>query len=127
MMGKKERLKAANEFIKVIAGCGRKFFRHGEFVSYMEVSKHGHIFFIDYYTKKRIYTHSTNREWDGFTSGGTLKDLVKSLRDYIAGDSYINADYYSSTTVRDPWGYGDDMFKVREAAIKLGLAKRWSN
>jgi len=53
-MTKEGRLKESNEFIAVIAGCGRKFFQHKGFVSTLELSITGRVFFIDYYTKKRI-------------------------------------------------------------------------
>ena len=116
---KQERLKAANEFIKVIASCGRRFFSHEGFVSYLELSKHGRVFFIDYYTKKRIYTHRRYVRWDGFTSGGTLKSLIENLRDFIINNSTMRADYFQPD---NSWGYGNDIYLIRNAAIRLGIA-----
>lgn len=124
-MDKNERLQAANEFIKTIAGCGRKFFQHKGFTSYMEVSQQGHIFFIDYYTKKRIYTHNEGR-WQGFTSGGTLRLLIGSLRDFISKGETMSLEYFQPETgngYRNPWGYGDDLSIVHDAARRLGVAE----
>lgn len=124
-MTEQERLNAANEFIKVIAGCGRKFFRYEDFVSFLEISDTGRVFFIDYYTKKRIYTHRRFVKWRGFTSGGTLKSLVEDLRDFIKKGALLNAKYFEHDTekgYRNPWGYGEDIAVVKDAAIRLGIA-----
>jgi len=124
-MNKQDRLKAANDFIKVIAGCGRKFFRHEDFVSTLELSPVGRVFFIDYYTKKRIYTHTYYRHWDGFTSGGTMKTMIEDLRDFITNGEMMRAEYFQpdmGNGFKNPWGYGDDILIVKAAAIKLGIA-----
>lgn len=125
-LSKQDRLVAANSFIKAISGCGRKFFQHQGFVSSLELSKNGRVYFIDYYTKKRIYTHKDSR-WDGFSSGGTLKCLIQSLRDFICKGDLLNASYFDydepRKTFSNPWGYGADILKVKDAALSLGIAK----
>lgn len=120
-----ERLEKANDLIKVIASCGREFFKHDGFVSYLELSETGRVFFIDYYTKKRIYTHRSNVHWNGFTSGGTLKYFVVMLRRYIKNDCKIPLFYFSSEgwNCEQPWGYGGDLEIVRDAAVKLDISK----
>jgi len=124
-MTKQDRLDAANEFIAVIASCGRKFFEYNGFVAKLELSNTGRVFFIDQYTKKRIYTHSKYVRWDGFTSGGTMKHIVESMRDFITKEDTMRAGYFQpemDNGLKNPWGYGDDILKVKNAAIKLGLA-----
>jgi hypothetical protein len=124
-MTEQERLGAANKFIQAIAGCGRNFFRHEDFVSSFELSPTGRVFFIDYYTKKRIYTHRSFVKWRGFTSGGTLKALVENLRDFIKKGCLLNANYFENDITngyKNPWGYGDDIAIVKDSAIKLGIA-----
>ena len=124
-MNKQDRLKAANEFIQVIASCGRKFFEHKGFISTLELSPTGRVFFIDYYTKKRIYTHRKYCRWDGFTSGGTMKMMVESMRDFITKGATMRAEYFQADMgngFSNPWGYGEDILIVRDAAIRLGLA-----
>jgi len=122
---KEDRLKNANEFIAVIASCGRKFFEHKGFVSTLELSPTGRVFFIDYYTKKRIYTHRKYVRWHGFTSGGTMKMIVECLRDFITRSETMNANYFQpemENGFKNPWGYGEDILKVQHAALRLGIA-----
>ena len=122
---KEQRLSNANEFISIIASCGRKFFNHEGFVSTLELSNNGRVFFIDYYTKKRIYTHRYYVRWDGFTGGGTMKDLIEALRDHITKGEMMRAEYFQSDMgngFKNPWGYDEDLGIVKEAAIRLGIA-----
>ncbi len=123
-LDKQKRLKAANDFLAVIASCGRHFFKHiahgEEFVSTFELSDRGQVYFIDYYTKKRINTAKPPAEWSGFTSGGTLKDLVRSLSHFILNGHTLNAWYFSEG---NSWGYGVDICDVCQAAIALGVAE----
>lgn len=126
-MRKEDRLKNANEFIAVIASCGRKFFEYKGFVSTLELSPTGRVFFIDSYTKKRIYTHRKYCRWDGFTSGGTMKSLIEALRDFITKGLTLYADYFQpkmGNGFANPWGYDEDILKVRDAAIKLCIAQQ---
>lgn len=125
MKAKQERLIAANKFIETIASCGRKFFSHEGFTSTMELSKQGRVFFIDHYTKKRIYTHKHGR-WNGFTSGGTMKSLIVNLRDFITTGDTLSAAYFQpdmGNGFKNPWGYGEDILIVKQSAIELGIAK----
>jgi len=130
-----ERLDAANEFISVIASCGRNFFSENSdmrgdrrvsnpFVSTMEVDGRGKVWFTDYYTKKRIYTHYSG-DWRGFTSGGTLRNIVQSLRDFIKRDAKMRKEYFQpdmGNGFNNPWGYGEDILKIKESAVRLGIA-----
>jgi hypothetical protein len=122
---KQERLKLANNFIEVIAGCGRNFFRHDRFISSFELSEHGRVFFIDHYSKKRIYTHRRYCKWRGFTSGGTMKSIVESLRDFIMHGQQMNVSYFQAEMgngFRNPWGYGECILIVKAAAVRFGVA-----
>lgn len=129
-----QRLEAANEFIKVIASCGRNFFSENSdmrnkkdkpFTSFMEVDARGKVWFTDYYTRKRIYTHY-RYDWNGFTSGGTLRDIVICLRNFIKKGSQMRAAYFEPREIfgdmEHPWGYGGDLRTVKEAAVRLGIA-----
>ena len=122
---KEERLKSANEFIAVIASCGRRFLQHEGVASTLELSLTGRVFFIDHYTKKRIYTHRRYCHWDGFTSGGTMKMMVEAMRDFITKGEKMRAGYFLpdyGNGFKNPWGYGNDILIVRDAAVRLGLA-----
>ena len=92
------RLDNVNEFIQIIASCGRKFFSHKGTVSTMELDERGRIWFIDYYTNQRIYTHYKH-EWRGFTSGGTLRRLVELFREHIKKGAHMNPRYFEVNDV----------------------------
>lgn len=137
-MSKEERLLHANELIKQIGSHGRRFFYYGgskkfdikkqelffesaDRYSYFEIKK-GHIYFVDCYSQKSIYTHESARSrWIGFTQGGTLKDLVKAMRDYIQTGKQVNPAYIgpeSSLTSGNIWGYESGELEKLKEAIK---------
>lgn len=121
---KKDRADQASRFIAAIAGCGRKFFAHNSRVSRFEVDQRGRVWFVDAYRESRIYTHYNGR-WRGFSEGGTLRDLVIHLRDFIrtgAAPKLCLGPWPEWLCDGDLWGYGDGMDKVRQAAQAAGLA-----
>lgn len=113
-----ERIDHANELIRLIATYGRKFFEHKGFVSTLELGKNGRVFFVDYYTQRRIDTHKSG-DWRGFTSGGTLRGLVEQMRDYVKKGNPIPLDYIglyrgNGTNI---WGYEEDEIRKLRAAV----------
>jgi len=126
---REDRVGAVNRLLRVISTTGRSFFRRGDNVAYMEVDARGRIWFVDAYTRKRIYTHY-NLGWRGFTEGGTLQFLVKHLRDFIqvgkplpAGELGPWPGWFCGG---DLWGYGADMAIVRKEAADLGITEQLS-
>jgi hypothetical protein len=117
---KQLRLEKANQLLKVIASCGRRFFAHQGRVSRFELDTGGRVWFVDAYNEARIYTHRTNGRWRGFSEGGTLRSLVIALRDYIQTGEPIPSGYLGPWPdwycAGDPWGYGESMKLVAEAA-----------
>ena len=127
-MTEEKRLKQANEFLKIIASCGRRFFHYKGFVSSFELSSCGDVYFTDYYTKSFINTHASacSAEWDGFTSGGTLQRLVEDIRDYIKHGRFLRLRYFRADWgdgFRNPWGYGESLKIVHDGAESLGIAE----
>jgi hypothetical protein len=126
MNDKQSRLENANKLLVSIASCGRQFFYHKGNVSQFELDSRGRVWFIDGYNGTRVYTHYTLGSWRGFSEGGTLRELVIALRDYIVhGDSIGHtlgpfAGWYCEG---DPWGYGSDMQTIRQCADRLGIAR----
>lgn len=127
---KDERLKHANHLISIIASCGRRFFFDGktEGVAYMHRSPTGKIYFFDARTWTLIYTHRTSfpNKWRGFSHGGTLRELVEMMRDYISKGTQIDEWYLGMQ--RDDgtnaWGYQqEDIERVRSAAKHLPIIK----
>jgi hypothetical protein len=124
------RLDNVNEFIQIIASCGRKFFSHKGTVSTMELDERGRIWFIDYYTNQRIYTHYKH-EWRGFTSGGTLRRLVELFREHIKKGAHMNPRYFEVNDVwcsGHPWGYPhEDLAMLDREARRLGIIRPTHN
>jgi hypothetical protein len=83
---KSERLKHANELIKIIGSHGRRFFWNKENDRYARLElRRGMVYFIDDYTEKAVFTHKTAiaSRWKGFSHGGTLRSLIEDMRDYV--------------------------------------------
>ena len=122
-MNKEDRLEIANKFLKIISDHGRRFFfnKKDGFIANFKMKNH-RIYFVDDYTKKEIYLHY--RFWGkGFSHGGTLKELVKALKEFIMGRQELPLNHLGpwreSMCGGDLWGYKDSMEAVRQECKKL--------
>jgi len=124
-----ERIIAANEFIQVIANCGRFFFRNkgAGHDAYLTLNARGNIVWLfDDYTGARINTAKEGR-WDGFSHGGTLKSLVGSVSKFVLEGSTMRYGYFQPTMdngFENPWGYDEDILIVRDEGVRLGLIRK---
>ena len=127
---KTARLAHANALIRVISAHGRRFFWNEEAqrVASLELDPRGRVWFIDDYTGKRIYTQKTTftNKWRGFSHGGTLRDLVEAMADYIRTSQQINRHCIAPTRSMDGgsdmWGYGPEACQaVRAEAFTLPI------
>jgi hypothetical protein len=123
-----ERVEHVNALIKIIASHGRKFFDHKGHLATMELDRRGKVWFVDEYTKARIYTHYSRR-WSGFNHGGTLRGLVEAMRDYITKGEKLPIGWIAPTRCNpdngDIWGYGKESAAVvREEAAKLPIFEK---
>jgi hypothetical protein len=126
------RLDVANQILQICGKYGRRFFLHNGTVSRFEYmdprpnpkfvplnpsgARHKHLRFIDSYSKKAIFVGYRRGRWNGFTQGGTLRDLVKNLADFIVKGEPIRQQFgpwHPDVCGGDLWGYGDDMKQVR--------------
>lgn len=118
-----ERLGKANELVRVIAGCGRQFFRRGDQVAEFRLLPSGRLVWIDSYTRRQVQTGQG--QWAGFTEGGTLAALCTALAYYIRQGKSLPPRIFGPwpewVCGGDLWGYGDDIEQVREAAWRLGI------
>lgn len=123
-----QRMVEANEFIQVIAGCGRQFFRNqgaGHDGHLTMNARNTIVWFHDDYTGARINTSKEGR-WEGFSHGGTLKWLVSALGKHVLTGSTMRYGYFQPTMdngFENPWGYDDDILLVRDAGVRLGLIR----
>lgn len=130
MTSKQERVKQANTLIETIALCGRQFFYSKRFnkASWFELAENGRLYFWDKYRQERLpMSHLNSNRWRRcFTEGGTLKRLVEYLAGYIRTgkpitNQYVFGPWEEWMCKGDMWGYGDDMEKVRQSALTLGI------
>lgn len=106
-----ERLAHANALITAISEHGRKFFRHHDRVSQMQLDQEGRVWFLDMYRSKFIDTHQSGR-WEGFSHGGTLRGLVEQIRDYVVDGTYLSSWIICPERIREEdgniWGYSKE-------------------
>ncbi|QYJ79402.1 hypothetical protein [Shewanella acanthi] len=122
-----ERVEHANALIKVISEHGRKFFDYKGTIATLELDKNGKVWVVDEYTKARVYTHYQG-SWRGFNHGGTLRELVCAMRDYIVKGKQLSIEWIAPNRWNpengDIWGYGiEAAAAVSAAAAQLPIIK----
>jgi hypothetical protein len=130
---KQQRLEICNRALGIIANHGRRFFSlsaegrtpERECISFFEL-RAGRLWFVDKYTNKAIYTAYRRGRWSGFSEGGTLRDLVCAMADWITSkrdDFPINhfGPWPEWVCGGDLWGYGPEMTTVREKVRELAI------
>jgi len=118
---KKLRADHANDLIKAISSHGRMFFRVNDTVARIEVDDCGKVWFFDAWSGERVYTHY-HGHWRNFSCGGTLKNLVCMMRDYISIGKKIPISVIAPKGIccgSDIWGYGADAKKALREDVKL--------
>lgn len=119
---KQERVNHVNDLIIAIGSVGRQFFYHApkDRFAKFELNQCGQVFFRDDYTDKLVYVCYRHR-WRSFSHGGTLRDLVEKMRDYIRFEQTIPMGYFGlkpSFCDQDVWGYGEDAVNQLREQIK---------
>lgn len=119
------RLEHANSLIRVISQHGRRFFwnESAQRVARLDLDHRGKIWWVDDYRGRRVCAEKIGgyeHRWQGFSHGGTLKQLAQMMRDYIKTGERIHWGYIAP----DCWGYDDGASKdTRDAAAKLPIIK----
>jgi hypothetical protein len=123
-----ERLGHANALIKVISQHGRRFFWNevAQRVARLELDERGKVWWIDDYRATRVCTEKIGgyeHRWQGFSHGGTLKQLVQMMRDYVKTGEKIPAGYVPL----DCWGYNDQAAEATREAVKgMPILEYWN-
>lgn len=124
-----DRIIATNEFIRVIANCGRRFFRNtgaGHDAHLTLNTRRNIVWLFDDYTGARINVAKEGR-WEGFSHGGPLKSLAGSIGAFVLGGKTMRYGYFQpimDNGFESPWGYGDDILIVRDEGVRLGLIRK---
>lgn len=101
---KEERLQHANELLRIISSYGRRFFWSQSYQRRAVMAlRRGRVYHLDEYSGRAVNTGQTprDRHWYGFSHGGTLRNLVELLRDYITDGTPIHPGYIAPAC----WAY----------------------
>lgn len=117
------RCEYANRLIEVISSYGRSFFYSRRRDSVARLS-----------FDKRVYLHDeggatievkASSKWKGFSHGGTLRDLVLQMRNYVQRGERIDPAYLGidrQIGEGNIWGYPPEQMRLcREAAQQLPI------
>lgn len=106
-----ERIEAANNFIRIIASNGRKFFAFhhpdGIEIARFRRSESGHIWFLNEWKRNWIYV-SKYGSWRGFHHGGTLHSLVAALVEFIRSGKQLRPEWFDAKH----WAYYDEAMNI---------------
>ncbi|WP_313416812.1 hypothetical protein [Pseudomonas oryzihabitans] len=128
---KQQRCELVNQAIRIIASYGRQFFycKSQDTWASMEVDARGRVWFVDQRSRARIYTHEATfgNDWNGFTHGGTLRNLVELFRDYIRTGQPLHPGYlgHEREDGSNIWGYEPEaLATVRAQAGALAMFRQ---
>ena len=117
---KYKRLKKVNNLIKFISERGRGFFKSKSLASICIINNR--FYFFDDYSEQMIYMWNNKRWQWRFSHGGTLRQLLLKLKNYvITGQPLIFIIPYTFQN-ENIWGYPeDDAKEIEDYAKSLGL------
>lgn len=121
------RLNAANELIKVIASCGRQFFRnkHTGQVAVLTLDWGDRVWLTDEVTGQRIPVHSpASKHWRHFSHGMTLRFFIGYLREYIVDGRKLERSIFINNDGKERWGYEESILLVIATAAANGLLEK---
>lgn len=125
---KEQRLQIVNEIIATIAANGRRFFYNkedGDVAKMLFINNR--LYFVDDYTKDKIYAYAHKYFYNGFSHGGTLQALILDFSYFIRFGTYSNGKNGYSGLYCSYWDYDkESQDKVVKRAIELGYLKKES-
>lgn len=114
----------ANQLLEVIASHGRRFFYCPKTERVARLVYDTKVHLIDAKTGTKIVLRN-NGSWTGFSHGGSLRELVTMMRDYVTKGTRIGMHFIGmERTFGDGniWGYPADALQAcREAASLLPI------
>lgn len=113
----------ANKLIQVISSYGRCFFYSSKHDRTAQmIYDGGTVVLVDEKSGHQVVLRN-NGDWSGFGHGGTLRDLVMLMRDYVMKGTRIDMDFIGlqrTFSKGNIWGYPHDQMELcREAARRL--------
>ena len=111
----------ANQLIEVISQHGRCFFYNAKHDRVARLVYDGGVYLIDEKSGNKVVLRR-NGDWQGFGHGGTLRDLVCMMRDYVMQGIRIEMYYIGMERTfgkGNIWGYPVDQLEACRAAARL--------
>ncbi len=111
----------ANQLIEVISQHGRCFFYNAKNDRVAQLVYDGTVYLIDEKSGNKVVLR-TNGSWAGFGHGGTLRDLVTMMRDYVMKGDRIGMHFIGIQRTfgkGNIWGYPEDQMEACRAAARL--------
>jgi len=105
---KERRLELANLYIAAISHHGRQFYSHqGKVSFFLFCPTTGRIKLKDKYTGAFVDVQGIAwKNWKGFIEGGTLRNVIERLRDFILGKRKAPRYTYQH------WGYNQEAIQA---------------
>lgn len=114
----------ANQLIEIISQHGRCFFYSSTHDRVARMVYDGSCYLIDERSGNKVVLR-TNGSWEGFGHGGTLRDLVTMIRDYVMKGTRIGMYFIGmerNSGKGNIWGYPEDQLEAcRNAARELPI------
>lgn len=115
---KQARVDIVNLLIKKISETSRGFLKSGDNIGKI-IIQWKHLYYVDHYTRKKVYFHQPSYNgFQGFSSGGTLKDLV--FREF---KEFIDTGKITMTTGLNAWHWGikeNEIIELKNYAKEIG-------
>lgn len=118
---REERVEICNRIIQEIASRSRRLLCNkgdGTVGRFVHDKK---LWYIDHYTKVRVYPYTRWGRPYNFTPGGTMWGLINDMRQFIITGEMSNAVHGYGGLYCPHWGYPqEDMKAIQDLAIELG-------
>ena len=122
---KEQRMETVNKLITKISSVGRRFFfnKKDGFIAHFEL-KNNRIYFVDDYTKEKIYAYGPKYFENGFSHGGTMQSLILEFSEFIRTGRCVNGKNGYGGLYCPYWGYlASEMVEIRSFAKDIGYLK----
>lgn len=118
-----QRLREANELLRVISSCGHRIF-YSKYTGQTAklVIRSGKVWIIDENTQTLVFVHYTGR-WKFFSHGNGVRRFVEMLREYVKHGTRLSPLFFwpQHDDGISFWRYGDDAEKIINTALAMGM------
>lgn len=122
-----ERLHAANELIYVVSTTGCRYFSRGTLYAHLEIDDRSQVYLFDPVTGFRVHAYR-GMQHSQFLQIPHMQKFIQALARYVRWGGKLGLNelgpWPNSVLFGDPWGYGEDMEKIRKFAAEQGVYEK---